>query len=223
MTNRPEEFKAARAWKASDKRTGVAAKAALRDMGFHGWTSVPALSALCAADFWSARILKSGDETMNETKRMQELALDAASAFEQATRPDGSRFLLLSPSAPAWMTEMIRDAAHDDAEMLPDDYRYAMARDALEAIADDPENEDAPFEWEADVYTSGLAEWLASHVTRAGWVEGAIEEYGWNNCGGLHGALARGQEAEYRHVFYAIRAWLEEHADEGDVTKALDG
>ena len=56
------------------------------------------------------------------------------SSFERSSRDDGSEFLKLSSGSPQWMDYAVM-AAHDGE--LPNDSRYELIRDCLQALSDD--------------------------------------------------------------------------------------
>lgn len=96
----------------------------------------------------------------NRKSQIQELARIAYDSIESAERQNGGSFLRVKDDAPDWVTDLIRDAAHDRAHVLPSDERYSIAADALESIADGA----TPDDWdsiEGDCYTSDLIAWLS--------------------------------------------------------------
>ena len=152
--------------------------------------------------------------------RFQQLAEIAERSFEIATRNPGtdaeSTFVRVRDDAPAWVTEMMRDAAHDGASYLPDDYRYSMAQDACEIIAeydDEDDVRDAAREWEPSPYTHDLTAWLHSRPSRVHYLDEALAEYG--TVDGFQ-ALAIAQQMEFSEVFDAVLEWLLDRAEEMD-------
>lgn len=132
--------------------------------------------------------------------------------FEQKTRTDGhTEFWALKDGAPEWMTDVCR-ASHNSARMLPDDYRYEFIVDALSAIADHDDEEDARDSLEADVYTGHLTAWLASNINRIAYCDEAAENYG-GQLTEITQMISAGQESEKREVFDEVVQALREHAD----------
>ena len=132
------------------------------------------------------------------------LAGDALAYFEYRRRPDdGSGYWALEESAPAWLRELVW-AAHNNGGMLPDDARYLYVVEALEALADNPEEPESMLEPEP--YTSNLLQWLAASPSyRMGLVDEAVQESGWE---GVVAALQAGQRKEKEAVLYRVRAFL---------------
>lgn len=144
----------------------------------------------------------------------QTLAIFAATCFERAKRgEDGPEYLRVRDDAPEWVTDMVREAAHEGASLLPDDYRYRFAAEAVDIIAeheDEDEARDAAREWEADIYTHDLTAWLHSRPSRVGYLSDAVTEWG-NGLDGF-GLLAMAQQAEFYEVFDMVLDWLVERA-----------
>ena len=142
------------------------------------------------------------------------LAGDALSYFEYRRRPEcpvGTGYWALEEGAPAWLRELVW-AAHDDGGMLPDDARYLFVIEALEAIADNPEEPESVLE--PETYTSQLFRWLeAAPSYRMGLVDKAVSEFGWR---GLFDALQAGQLLEKEAVLYRVRAFLEQRIEAGE-------
>jgi hypothetical protein len=145
---------------------------------------------------------------------VQDIASEASGWFKTATRPSGESFTRMKDDAPEWVGQMVH-AAHGD--MLPDDWRYACIRAAVDHIADTSEADaDACHEFAdayVDVYTSALTDWLGSHVNRPGYCDEAAEEYG-GEPDGINQRIMLGQYAEASEVFYAVSEALLERFDE---------
>lgn len=159
------------------------------------------------------------------------LAAEAASWFETATRTDDSRYVRIKDGAPEWVTDLAHEA-HGD--MFPDDWRYKATRAALDAIdeaGEDADLDDLSFEYadgEVDVYTGARLDWLASHLSRPGYVDEAIEEMGGGRTSdgefgrgggeplGVVDMIGQGQYREAHEVFSSVRSFLETRADEDD-------
>jgi hypothetical protein len=148
---------------------------------------------------------------------LHEIARTAADWFETARRADDSgSFVRLKDGAPEWIGEAVHDA--HGAAFLPDDYRYAYAREAFELIADAGEDADLDeladeFADGVDIYTGALLEWASSNLQRIGYVDEARDEFGASSFNSVTNELMAGQAAERREVFGAIRDAVEERED----------
>jgi len=142
------------------------------------------------------------------------LAGDALSYFEYRRRPEcpvGTGYWALEEGAPAWLKELVW-AAHDNGRLLPEDARYLFVIEALEAIADDPEEPESLLE--PETYTRQLLRWLeAAPSYRMELVDAAVRESGWD---GLFAALQAGQLKEKEEVLYRVRAFLEQRIEAGE-------
>lgn len=150
------------------------------------------------------------------TATLQDRAREARGYFELAQRPgqdsDQPGYWRTKDGRPEWIVDLCR-AAHKDAGIMPDDERYCFIVEALDALAEADDPDEAEDEIEADVYTADLTAWLHSHVSRIEYLEEAIREHGVREG---FAALQLAQYLERREVFGAVRGFLEEKADEGD-------
>jgi hypothetical protein len=148
---------------------------------------------------------------MSDTLTIDDLSTEACGWFERAERPDGESFTRLKDGAPEWITDLVHDA-HGD--FLPDDWRNDCIRAALGSI-NDGENDPHEFaDGHADVYNDRLYAWLSSNVTRASYVDEAVEEFGYPSDRGISGAIAMGQYMEALEVFESVVRSLEARVDE---------
>lgn len=81
-----------------------------------------------------------------------------------------------------WMVDACQ-AAHRDEDgdlMLPDDHRYAMIREFVQTVSEQPDArfEDIIEEYEPDVYDSDRHAWLDSHSYRTHYCDQAAAELG---------------------------------------------
>ena len=76
---------------------------------------------------------------------VQELAKLARCAFTLETREDGSEYWTHNRCAPEWIGELC-NTAHGD--MLPDDYRYRFIVQALDALEEAEDVDEAGQDWE---------------------------------------------------------------------------
>jgi hypothetical protein len=140
------------------------------------------------------------------------LARQMSLAFEIATRSaTGETFRKLTDNAPQWMTTVCRKA-HDDARLLPDDWRYAFIEQAVDALAGHEDADDARSSLEPDIYTSGLTAWLHSHNDRVYYLGEALREYG--TCRDGFQLLAAAQMIEKEEVFQQVLAALEDQLND---------
>ena len=146
------------------------------------------------------------------------LATLFASSLVTRHRNDDSTYICTVDNAPEWIKEAIH-SAHGD--MLPDDWRYRMISRVADSLTDT-----APDDWQecateiadscVDVYTGRLTDWLASSISRVGYVDEAVNEYGINEDFDLTKAIMLGQFAEYLEITNSLIASIEEQADEAE-------
>jgi len=145
--------------------------------------------------------------------KIQELAREALSWFEHRTW-----YWTIKNGAPEWVQELAW-AAHAEGEILPDDSRYCFIVEALEALAEDPEEHTL----EPDIDARKLLNWLDDYPDyRIGLVDEAVSGLGWS---GLLKALQAGQLKEKEEVLgivkhflenqIAVRQFLENEVEEG--------
>ena len=94
---------------------------------------------------------------------VQELAKLARCAFTLETREDGSEYWTHNRCAPEWIGELC-NTAHGD--MLPDDYRYRFIVQALDALEEAEDVDEAGQDWEYEYRYYRVVEWLSSHPGR---------------------------------------------------------
>lgn len=131
---------------------------------------------------------------------VQELAESFLKHFEQKTRDNGDTFYCLKDDAPEALQDLVREA---HGRMFPDDYKYEFIHDALIAISENDDAENAVSELEEDCYNSGLLRWLASHHERETYVNNAVGEYG-HSDGGILGDIGQGQRMEKQELGHAV-------------------
>ena len=138
---------------------------------------------------------------------VQELAKMARCAFSLETRDNGSEYWNRNRCAPEWIMELCQTA---HGGMLPDDYRYrfiVQALDALEEAEDVDEARDG-YEFEHRYYR--LVEWLGSHAGhRLEYCDQWAEEYGHPESTG--DLLQGGHLQERLEVLDLVRGSLEAH------------
>src|SRR5690606_30515781 len=138
---------------------------------------------------------------------VQELAREALRYFIRKRREDGSEYVAVTKDRPEWVHQMVY-AAHNDGEILPDDWRYEFVLESLYAIEDSDPDELDELELEAD---SSPLEWFISSMRRVAYVDEAIEELGWT--GHVMDAIEHGQYIEKNEVLRIVLEALREIAD----------
>ncbi len=137
----------------------------------------------------------------------QSLAQEAFDAIEATERSNGETFLRIKAGSPRWVQELIRDAAHDRAAVLPCDDRYGAATSALESIA----YGDTPDSWDAiepDCYTHDLLEWLQEPGALAECDEALDSGLDFDSMTAIIGYAQATQRERIRQAVYD---WLEEN------------
>jgi len=144
---------------------------------------------------------------MNHKIRM--LAGEALAWFEYRKRHDETGCWAVEGDAPEWVKNLVW-AGHAKGKLLPDDFRHLFIVEALEAIAENPEEPESLLE--PDVYTSKLIEWLNAYPSyRMVLVNEAVDQFGWSN---LFNALQAGQLLEKKEVVQFVRNFLENTIEE---------
>jgi len=118
-------------------------------------------------------------------------------------------FYLKNDDAPQWVIDMAKEV-HGD--MLPDDYKYAYIVDALEALAeaDDVDNARSIIHDSVDIETYRLFHWVQSHTERLGRANDASDEFVLDT---IEGFLTAGQYIERDEVFTIVLDTLENLAN----------
>jgi len=137
-------------------------------------------------------------------------AEEALNYFHKDVRTSGEDFYK-TENEPQWVNDMIHEA-HGD--MLPDDWKYTFVWEALNHITELDDLDDGP-ELEPDAYNNERLAWLSSNLTRASYVDEAMEEFGagWPEQGVME-AVGLGQLREKEEVFFSILNSLKEHVAE---------
>lgn len=157
------------------------------------------------------------DQTMTN---LTETARLFANAFESRTRDNGDAFLALKDGSPDWMTDALYNA---HGGILPDDHCYRMASEVSDAFAETLEYDaDADLDyWRHEcidamvsVYDADRFAWLASNLARAEYCDEARGEGMVSDDASLSDRIAAGWYREAESIFEAIRAAIEENADD---------
>jgi hypothetical protein len=107
--------------------------------------------------------------------------------------------------------------AHDNARLLPDDCRYTFIEEAVDALADHADVDEALALLEPDIYTSELTAWLNSLNCRVSYLDEAQSRYGSFRDG--FQLLAAAQMIEKEEVFQQVVAALEQVLSDLDETR----
>jgi hypothetical protein len=145
------------------------------------------------------------------------LATFARACFKRSKRDNGEEYWLKKDGTPEWVETMTMEA---HGSMLPDDWKYSFIVEALSALSDHADTDEARDSLEADIYNSELHRWLGSHLERAGYVDEAIKEYGSHSDNGIEGDIAIGQLAEMHEVFSSVLSALESRVSELEAESA---
>jgi hypothetical protein len=135
---------------------------------------------------------------------LQTQATEARKHFVLRKRDNGTQYWC-APDSEQWVTDLCL-AAHNDGEILPDDWRYQAIVDALDMLEERKDWEEALDEWEPDIYTSDLTAWLASATWRVAYVDEGTT--GFSGLASEFDRLQAGQLAEFREVFFAVQQFL---------------
>lgn len=132
---------------------------------------------------------------------IQRLAKEARECFVLKERLDGEVFWAVKDGSPPWVRDLCFKA-HDDGEILSDDWRYRFIVEALEVLSEC----DNPYDVQIETYSyaSELLSWLSSSLTRMQWVEEAVEGMDWGDRFDMLIALQAGQLHEKEHVFNIV-------------------
>src|SRR5690606_19708947 len=120
-----------------------------------------------AAKGEARKTLKEVAIMTHETReKIRILAGEALAYFEHRERHDGTKYWAVEDGAPEWVRKLAF-VAHGEGKILPDDARYLFIVEALEALAENPDEPEGLLE--PETYTSRLLKWLeASPSYRAG-------------------------------------------------------
>lgn len=99
--------------------------------------------------------------------------------------------------------------------MLPDDWKYEYIVDALDALVEHEDTDEARDALpESDVYHSDLLRWVSSHLERAGYVDEFTEEM--EERMEMFASMQGGQRKEREEVFGLVLSYLEGMEDEDE-------
>lgn len=109
------------------------------------------------------------------------------------------------------MNDLCRDA---HGRMLPDDFKFEFIHDALQAIADHDETDEARDSLAPDTWTKSRLDWLASNLSRTEYVNQAVQDFGHPVNFDVAEVIGQGQLLEMQEVFDSVVNSLEENEDE---------
>lgn len=150
-------------------------------------------------------------ENYNAIKKLAQTMLNRAHKKE---RDNKSEYWVIEKSEP-WMTDICREA-HDGGNILPDDFRYAFIVEALSAICDHDDVDQARESLEADIYNNELTSWLASRLDRSSYCDQAKDDFGANRD--IIANLSMGQLLEKWEVFDQLISALNTHVEHSQDT-----
>ncbi len=141
---------------------------------------------------------------------VQDLAKMARCAFSLERRDDGSKYWTHGREAPEWIQDLAR-AAHGTPSMLAEDYRFAFIVEALDALEESEDTDEARSGYEFEPYHSRLADWLGSHAHRFEYCDEWAEEMGQPED--TYQRLAGGHLQERLEVLELVRGSLAAHLE----------
>ncbi len=122
------------------------------------------------------------------------------STFFTTKTVDRGVITIPKPEAPDYVTDFCR-FCHNDAKMLPDNHRYEMIVEALEAIVEEVEFVEPP------IYYAQMTGWLSSHLERLGYCDEAMKEGG-GPYTSITDILQAGWMLEFEEVRQQVTEWL---------------
>ena len=111
---------------------------------------------------------------------VQELAKLARCAFTLEKRDNDSEYWTANRCAPEWIGELVRTGhgGTGPGGMFPEDYRYQFIVEALDALEEAEDPDEARDCYEFEPYLFRLAHWLGSHNHRFSYCDDWAEEMG---------------------------------------------
>lgn len=139
------------------------------------------------------------------------------SSFEVSSRENGSSFLRLSSGSPEWMSDAVM-AAHDGE--LPNDSRYELIRDCLQALSEDgvesqEEALEASLQLSLDLvptFNGDLLQWFSELPRRLGDCDEALNQERVSQLTAYE-VLSRGFRLAAEEVISSLADSLEDAAD----------
>jgi hypothetical protein len=147
-------------------------------------------------------------------RSMVAAASEGREGFETVRRLDfRGDYVRLKDTTPTWLAELVF-TSHEQAAMLPDDWRTRLTRDALSQIANaepDTTRQELLKSIEPDTYRHVLISWLGSNARRLAYCDDALAEL--RELETVAQLLAAGQVREKREVFSIVWDVLAAPAD----------
>ena len=143
---------------------------------------------------------------------VQELAKLARCAFTLETRDNGSKYWTYGHCKPDWLYQLVQEAhgGTGPGGMMPDDSRYAFIVEALDALEEAEDPDEARDGYEFEPYFGRLVDWLGSYAGhRFEYCDQWAEEYGQPED--TYHRLAGGHLQERLEVLNLVRGSLEAH------------
>lgn len=132
-------------------------------------------------------------------------------AFVEGQRKDGTRFWRVKYDHPYHdLAQDMMYVVHGEGEILPDDYLYRYAVEALHILAenDGSDPDTLGFEAiEADKSRADLIDWLKNAPDSVYWVDSVREDLGPGKS--VMDDIRDGQWAQRHDVFCTVVSWLE--------------
>lgn len=140
------------------------------------------------------------------SKEPRDYATEALQYFELKTRKT-DQFYCLKDGRPDWVQELVY-SAHDG--MLPDDFRYEIIHDCLEAISN--EEQDC---LEPESRNHVLIDWLGSYGYRPDYCNEAMADYlEYNGDLDIMSIIQAGYRLEQSEVMALIESYLNDLTEE---------
>lgn len=144
-------------------------------------------------------------------KTIQQLATEVCDNMEY--EEERGIYHQKKPGDPQWIQDMIYECHYQG--MLPDDYVFKWVYEFCSEISNLNDDDDPrDIEVCADDYYHDLLKWLSSNVSRADFVEDAINEYYDGSKIHLWTMIGIGQEKEMQEVLWTVIDKLQDRLDE---------
>jgi len=161
--------------------------------------------------------------TTNDTTTAQAVTRELADAFGAGWRPTGGTFAKLADDAPAWIPETLARDLHVAVDgriaRLPDDWIYATAAGAADALAgyEDTTDDDCAHEIAeglVDIYTKDLFRWAGDHEYNRALIAEAEQEYGIPEAGrSMDEQIQAGQYLGAARIVAHLRGVIEDETN----------
>lgn len=155
-------------------------------------------------------------KTVNQALDLFDWNEPVKDAKDQEIKPGYYSFKLKAIEEESTLYRVISDILHD--LNLDENSSYEFIHDTLVAIQERLEDNEDPEDYDyineqADsttpIYTFDLLEWLAKDLQNYGWVEEAVDEYGWQ--GSMPNAIMMGYARAWTNVYNEVLSALQEY------------